>query len=78
MVRKALTSVLQIVGLPKEGFSFHMFRRSGATLALDSEVALDYIKIHGGWRSDAVWSYLAKASVAPSKVAATFQSIVNK
>ena len=77
-IREALRTVLQSLGLVHEGLSFHMFRRSGATLAFDSNVRLEHIKIHGGWKSEAVWAYLGQSSVAPSMVAKTFQTVINK
>ena len=39
-------------------FSFHSFRRSGATLAYNLGIDLEEIKRHGTWRSNAVQSYI--------------------
>ena len=57
---------------PKD-YGFHCFRRSGATLALELKVPLENIKIHGHWKSDAIWSYLSDTPKAASVVASAFQ-----
>ena len=75
-IRYALRRVLLHVGLPSEGFGFHVFRRSGATVAFDYQVPLEHIMAHGTWRSNAVWNYLQSSSVAPSTVPLAFASLV--
>ena len=56
-LRRRLATFVRTMGLPLQGFGFHSFRRSGATLANDSNISLSSIKMHGVWSSDAVWSY---------------------
>ena len=73
-VRLALRKILLTMGLPSPYFTFHSFRRSGATLAFDSKVNMQDIKYHGGWRSDAIWRYIHSKSTAAGTVARTFQS----
>ena len=46
-IRDALKRVLSQVGLPSEGFGFHVFCRSGATVAFDHQVPLEHIMAHG-------------------------------
>ena len=53
-IRDALKKVLSHVGLPSEGFGFHVFRRSGDTVAFDHQVPLEHIMAHGIWQSNAV------------------------
>ena len=68
-----------IVGLglnPKE-YTFHAFRRSGASFAFDNNVSLTAIKQHGNWRSEAVWSYLNSTPKAASTIPTTFQKLLS-
>ena len=48
-VHKTLSSIVQLMGLPKGFYTFHTFRRSGATLAYQAQVPLADIKDHGTW-----------------------------
>ena len=57
-LRKHLAKVLRNLGLDAKQYSFHTFRRSGATLAYNLDIPMDEIKRHGTWRSDAVQSYI--------------------
>ena len=75
-IRDTLKSVLLHIGHPLEGFGFHAFRRSGATVAFDHQVPLEHIMVHGLWRSNAVWNYLQTSSVAPSSVPLAFASLI--
>ena len=75
-LRDALKWVLNYLNIPLQGHGFHSFRRSGATLAFDSNIQLQDIMAHGLWKSSAVWQYLQNASVAPSIVPTTFASII--
>ena len=73
-VRATLSKALVKMGLEPKDYGFHCFRRSGACLALELKVPLKNIKIHGHWRSDAVWAYLRKTPKAAAVVADTFQN----
>ena len=75
-IRLGLRKVLLHIGVPLLGHSFHTFRRSGATLAYDNNIQLQHIMAHGLWRSDAVWTYLQNASLAPSIIPTTFAGII--
>ena len=75
LIRRALIAINNMLGFHKSHFTFHTFRRSGATLAFDNNITLQNIQAHGGWKSSAVWSYLTRsqASVVPQ----AFQSIIS-
>ena len=66
--------VLKKLGLNPNRFSFHSFRRSGASFAFNHHVSLQDIKSHGTWTSDSVWRYLVEDPSAVSSVALAFQS----
>ena len=76
-VRSAFRSLVQAIGLPPADYGFHSLRRSGAYWAFDHNMDLDHIKVHGGWRSDALWRYLIRTPAAASSVAKTFQNCLN-
>ena len=56
--RQVLSEALTALGLNAKEYGFHTFRRSGASLAFNLSVPVQYIKAHGTWASDAVWAYL--------------------
>jgi len=74
-IRRALSSINVMLGLPNNHLPFHTFRRSGATLAFDNNITLQNIQAHGGWKSSAVWSYLTRSQA--SVVPLAFQSIIS-
>ena len=74
IIRDTLRKILQCIGIPTQGHSFHTFRRSGATWAFDNNVPLEHIMHHGSWHSEAIWNYLQQTSTATSQVPATFAS----
>ena len=56
-----VTPLLQInihLGLRPNFFTFHDFRRSGASFAYHSHIPIQEIKRHGTWSSDCVWGYI--------------------
>ena len=75
-VRSILAKMVEKMGLYPQEFGFHAFRRSGASLAFNANVPLEYIKVHGQWKSNAVWTYLKNAPKAAAVVASTFQNLV--
>ena len=75
-VRNVLAQAVRQMGLHPQEFGFHAFRRSGASLAFNENVPLEYIKVHGHWKSNAVWAYLKNAPQAAAVVAGTFQNLV--
>lgn len=76
-VRTHLKKVLAHMNLPPASFSFHTFRRSGATFAFNSQVDLHSIKRHGTWSSDAVHSYIIQDPVNAATVSQTFQRLLS-
>ena len=75
-VRSVLAKTVQKMGLYPQEFGFHAFRRSGASLAFNDNVPLEYIKVHGHWKSNAVWTYLKNAPKTAAVVTGTFQNLV--
>ena len=53
-VSRWITRICQILGVPKEGYTTHAFRRSAATNLADSGVSFVNLKRHGQWASDSV------------------------
>ena len=75
-IRKFLSKVNLRLGLEKNYFTFHSFRRSGATLAYKSHVPVQCIKDHGSWTSDCVWSYIQKDHTTGEGIATTFAKLL--
>ena len=71
-VRKVLIQVIKSLGFNPKDFGYHCFRRGGACLAFELNVPFENIKLHGKWRSDAIWAYLTKTLKAAAQVATTF------
>ena len=72
-IRKTLANVNQKLRLPKNYYTFHAFRRSGATLAYEMDVPIKEIKDHGTWASDCVWTYIRPQASAGHQVAQKFR-----
>ena len=75
-IRKCLSKINVKMGLPKNYFTFHAFRRSGATLAYKSQVSVQHIKDHGSWASNCVWTYIHKDYIAGEDIASTFTKLL--
>ena len=71
-LRKVLSKLVVKLGLPKGHFTFHTFRRSGATLAYNSHVPIQSIKSYGSWTSDCVWTYIQQNNGLSSDIASSF------
>ena len=52
-------------------------RRSSVSLAFGNQVPLTDLQTHGGWKSDAIFTYLGHTPKAFSQVALTFQKLIN-
>ena len=72
-IRKTLANVNQKLRLPKNYYTFHAFRRSGATLAYEMDVPIKEIKDHGTWASDCAWTYIRPQASAGHQVAQRFR-----
>ena len=75
-IRTHLNKILALIHLNPQHFSFHTFRRSGATLAFNNNVDLQAIKRHGTWTSDAVNAYIVADPVHTASVASSFQRLL--
>ena len=75
--RSFLKTCIASMGLNPSHYTFHSFRRSGASLAFNSSVALENIKQHGNWKSEAVWTYLNSTPTAASVIPHTFQKLIH-
>ena len=64
------------IGLQNSGISIHSLRRSGATLAFNSNVPLQEIQSHGTWTSECVWKYIIQDHQASHQVADAFQRLL--
>ena len=71
-VRSFFKTCIIGLGLNPKDYTFHAFRRSGASFAFDNNVDLIAIKQHGNWRSKAVWSCLSSTPKAASIIPTTF------
>ena len=76
-IRKVLSKLNLKMGFTKNHFTFHAFRRSGATLAYDSHVPIRSIKNHGSWTSDCVWTYIQSSQNSSRDIASSFASLLH-
>ena len=74
--RAHLKKCLHILRLDTDRYTFHTFRRSGATIAFNNDVQIQFIKRHGTWQSDAVDCYLISDLQNASKVADMFTKLL--
>ena len=74
--RSFLRLVMISLGLNPSSYTFHAFRRSGASLAFNSNVELSKIKQHGNWKSEAIWTYLNSTPTAASIIPSTFKQLL--
>ena len=75
-IRICLSKINVKMGLPKNYFTFHAFRRSVATLAYKSQVSVQHIKDHGSWASECVWTYIHKDHTDGEGIASTFAKLL--
>ena len=75
-VRKTLANVFNRMQLPKGYFTFHSFRRSGASAAFNANVPVTSIKQHGTWTSDCVWTYIQANESKAMEVSCAFQRML--
>ena len=75
-IRKFLAKVNLKLGLPMNYYTFHAFRRSGATLAYNSKVPIPQIKDHGSWSFDCVWTYITKDHTNGEHIASIFAHLL--
>ena len=75
-VRKSLANILKRMHLPKGYFTFHSFRRSGASAAFNANVPVTSIKQHGTWTSDCVWTYIQANEHKAMEVSCAFKRML--
>ncbi len=66
--------IVSQVGLNPTHYSLHSLRRGGALAAVQGGASLVSAKIHGDWRSEAIWDYLVAQTPEHSQVAQVFRS----
>ena len=76
-LRKVLSRLNVKMGLDAHHFTFHAFRRSGATCAYNAHVPLQSIKSHGSWASECVWTYIQQNEARSSEIASSFSKLIN-
>ena len=76
-IRKVLANINQHMQLPSNFYTFHAFRRSGASLAYDIDVPVKEIKEHGTWASDCVWRYIRPQPTGGQQVSQKFRKYLN-
>ena len=59
-VRSVLQCLVAEIGLVPSVLRYYTFHRSGACWDFDNNIDFNQIKVHGGWRSDAIWKYPIK------------------
>ena len=73
MARKHLKLVSQLLDYPKH-FTFHDFRRGGATWGFRHGASIQDIQAQGTWSSQSVWPYIQLPPSATSTVSSSFRS----
>ena len=75
--RQVLANLLNNMGCSPAHFTFHAFRRSGATFAFNNGVPFQKIRLHGQWKSDAIYAYLESTN-ASNLVSSTFKQLLQQ
>ena len=75
-IRNSLSRLNVKLGFHSNKYTFHTFRCSGTTLAYRSNASLQFIKKHGSWASDSVWTYIQENQHSSKEIARTFTHIV--
>ena len=76
-VRKVLKSINITLGLNPHFFTYHCFRRSGATFAHNAHVPIQQIKRHGTWSSECVWRYIQSDHVSGEELAYSLAAAID-
>ena len=72
-LRRHFHLILKRLNLHTSNLTFHVFWRSGATYAFNSNVALQDIQSHGTWTSECVWRYITLDHNVSDQVSLSFQ-----
>ena len=65
------------LGLDPHYFTYHSFRRSGATFAYNAHVSIQQIKRQGTWSSECIWRYIQSDHVSGEALAFSLAAIIN-
>ena len=76
-IRKVLSKLNVKLGVAPNHYTFHSFRRSGATLAYNAHMPIQSIKHHGSWTWDCVWTYIEQDNSHSAHIASCFASLVH-
>ena len=76
-VRKCPKAINVSLGLNPHFFTFHSFRRAGATFAYNSHVPIQQIKLHGTLSSKCVWRYIQTDHSAGETLALSLAAAIN-
>ena len=71
-LHQCLSILLECLGINPRPYSFHSFRRGGATAAFNAGVTVLDLQRHGTWKSGAFSDYVTKPCPSKSRVAAAF------
>ena len=77
-VRKTLKQINTRLGLRPNFFTFHDFRRSGATFAYHSHIPIQEIRRHGTLSSGCVWGYIQSDHSSGETLADALAQSINK
>ena len=76
-VRKVLKVTNQTLGFHPSHFTFHDFRRGGATFAFNAQIPIEDIKRHGTWSSNCVWKYIQSHHSSGDAIATALASVID-
>ena len=76
-VRKILKVINQSLGFHPSHFTFHDFRRVGATFAFNAQIPIQDIKRHGTWSSNCVWKYIQSDHSSGDNIATALASAMD-
>ena len=76
-IRKCLSRLNVKLGFTPGFFTFHSFRRSGATFAYNADIPIQDIKHQGSWASDCVWTYIQAHHSKGDAIARSFAKILS-
>ena len=76
MLSATLKRLLTALKLNPAHYGFHCFRRSGVSWAVDNGIPIQNLKLHGGWASDAINTYIKETPQASAKIPLTFQKLL--
>ena len=58
LVQQTTAKIMVALNIQPSPFTFHSFRRRGATSCFNNNVTIEDILLHGSWNSDTIHTYL--------------------